>query len=155
MSQNSKKQLLKSILIISVLLAVLFVLKMNFILMGLGSIASLFGKLLTCNIKTFEAFLLGSVPILTYWVWPKSRLISGSLLFKASLVSYLLVFLFFFLGVIFCVYFTSSPSPLLPDYIAFQPFQFYWGTLLFIAIGVHYFILKYTIKFEDKAILDS
>lgn len=155
MNQNSKKTLLKNTIIFSVLLTGVFILRMDLVVMGLGSVAWIFGKFLTCHITVFEAFLLGGVPLLTYWIWPKSRLISGTLLFKTTLLSYLLVFLFFLLGVIICVYFVSSPSPLLPEYIAFQPFQFYWAALLLLAIGIHYLILRYTTKPEEKEILDN
>lgn len=154
MRQEKSTPLFKSTLIISVILVLFFSIRINYIITLIAVVTGLFDHFFIGHMTYFETIFLGVIPLLVYALNGHKK-IKGQQLFRMSLSAYIIIALLFFIGALFCVYFSQPSSPLLPKNIAIQPFQYFWAVLMALSLGINYLLYRLPKKVRNEDILDG
>lgn len=119
-------------------------------ILGLGQLGNLtlksFHKFLIVNLSMIDTILLCFFPIILGTVFILHKSTNYRLLLKIILQTFLTLILSVVAGIFFAIvsWEEKSSNPLLPEYIRYQPFSFYWT--LFICLGIFIPITYYFLK---------
>lgn len=136
--RNNTKHINKGILIISVSIAIVFfILSFMFfqeIFEFIDNYLSTIRKVTVINISRLIVSLsLGCIPLcsfLTFRLLKMKAILSYFNIFFATFISYIFILI---LGHFIASKIGAPSSPLLPKYIIYEPFNNYWGVIVFIA----------------------
>lgn len=133
----NKKTNLKYIMVIiltSILSIELMLILINYVFAHLGTwTMSLSNKYLVINLTPIDKALITFFPVVPAFIHSIGEGININAFLKQSLWLFLSVILFFASGIgigLLTWTTTSSISPLLPNYLKYQPFTYYWTLFL-------------------------
>lgn len=115
-----------------------------------------FGKFLIFELTSLDRNLVRWLPLLIGTVMLIKTPKDTRTIVKSILISLATVFFTIILGIIIAINTWTNEgtdSPLLPEYIRYQPFQYYWTTFILIGLIIStLFYIKKRSKYEENLI---